>query len=88
MELRTALFARRRALLLDAGAPTLLFLTDHPLDRWLRRHHVHLRIALGVCAAALAVGWLTGIEGVTAVAGVATSVVATLVMLYLPRSGS
>ena len=69
------------------AVPTLLALRDHPLDRWLRGHHVHLRIALGVCAGVLAVGWLAGIDVVTAVAGIATSVIVTLVMLYLPRSG-
>jgi hypothetical protein len=61
---------------------------DHPVDRWLRQHHLHLRIALAVCAAALLLGWLAGIDLLADVAGVATFISATLVMLYLPRSRS
>ena len=42
--------------------------------------------ALGACASALVLGLLSGVDVLTAVAGVATPVIATLVMLYLPRS--
>src|SRR3954452_7869197 len=61
-------------------------LRDHPLDHWLRQHHLHLRIVLAVCAGALLLGWMTGLHVLTGVAGVATSISVTLVMLYLPRS--
>jgi hypothetical protein len=58
----------------------------HPIDRWLRAHHLHLRIALAVCAVALVLGLALGIDLLTDVAAVATTISGTLVMLYLPRS--
>ena len=45
-----------------------------------------MRVALAVCAGALVVGWVAEVDVLTAVAGVATSISATLVMMYLPRS--
>ncbi len=67
------------------GPRTLRPVRDHPVDRWLRRHHLQLRVALAVSAGALLVGWMAGLELLTGVAGVATSITATLVMMYLPR---
>ncbi|WP_157592060.1 hypothetical protein [Solirubrobacter soli] len=59
---------------------------DHPLDRWFRAHHLHLRILLGICAIALIVGLGAGLDLLAQIAGIATFISGTLVMLYLPRS--
>jgi hypothetical protein len=58
---------------------------DHPLDRWFKRHLLQLRVALGLSAAMLAVGFLADISPLEAIGGVATCITGTLVMLYLPR---
>jgi hypothetical protein len=67
-------------------ADEALEMREHPIDRWFRGHHLHLRVALAVSAIGLVAGLALGLGVLTAVAGLATSVTATLVMLYLPRS--
>ncbi|MDA0167883.1 hypothetical protein OJ998_02195 [Solirubrobacter taibaiensis] len=59
---------------------------DHPLDGWFKRHLLALRVALGVSATLLAVGFIAGLAVLEALGGAATCITGTLVMLYLPRS--
>ena len=63
-------------------------MSEHPIDRWFRAHHLHLRIALAVGAGALGVGLALGVGPLIDVAAVATIISSTLVMLYLPRSAT
>ena len=53
----------------------------------MRAHHLWLRIALFASLALQGLAWYLGAELMTGLLFVPTSILVTLVMLYLPRSG-
>jgi hypothetical protein len=58
----------------------------HRLDRWMRAHHLELRIALGLSVLLQVLAYALGRQLLTGILFAPTSILATLVMLYLPRS--
>jgi hypothetical protein len=59
----------------------------HRLDRWMRAHYFELRIALGLSVLLQVLAYALDRELLAGVLFAPTSILATLVMLYLPRSG-
>jgi hypothetical protein len=65
-----------------AGNP----MPTHRLDRWMRAHYLQLRIALGLTVVFQLLAYALGRELMAGILFAPTSILATLVMLYLPRS--